>query len=110
MPLPPDLSIEPENHAILHQFTVTAGHNIVKLRQKGVKEVLLRVNRLDGNFKHLPTNIDDWLPHKHEIRPTDVSVLNWVPPRNEFDVLLTPTAMLVTRKMIENKIVGIGNQ
>jgi hypothetical protein len=89
-------------------YVVTAKHVIAAIKSKNLDKVYLRVNTYDG-FRYVETNIDRWRDHPDDYR-IDVSVMPFALPTNQFDFMTIPVSMATTEEIIENYMIGLGNE
>jgi hypothetical protein len=90
------------------QYLVTARHVIDYIRNLGLDQVWLRLNRRSGSAVWASVPINQWLTHP-EGPSVDVAVLH-TSLGPETDHLMIPFKMVVTEKLIEQEKIGIGDE
>jgi len=87
---------------------VTARHVIDAIRGKGLTEVYLRMNRIQGDAVWLRSNIADWFNHPTD-RSIDVAMLSCGIPA-ECDHAVLPFSLCATEEVIRQHEVGLGDE
>jgi hypothetical protein len=91
-------------------FAVTAKHVIEAITKHSIDEkAYLRLNFRDGPARLVATNLADW--HFHPSDPSvDVAVLPMGVPDTLVDHLVYPASSFVTQKVIEEEMIGVGEE
>jgi hypothetical protein len=89
-------------------YLVTAKHVIEGIRSLGADTVQLRINLKDGNSGWAPVPIANWLFHPSE-PGVDVAVLPFT-LKPEWDHLLLPEKIFLTKEMATKNGLGIGDE
>jgi hypothetical protein len=87
---------------------VTAKHVVESIAAKGLSEVWLRLNHLDGSSRWIATDLENWATHDSD-RSIDVSVLRLGIP-NGFDHLVFPQSLCISPEKMRENDVGLGEE
>jgi len=91
-------------------YIVTAKHVIVGIQRSSADgKVFIRVNKTDGSFGMVQSRISDWNFHPED-PSVDVAVLAALLPQDTFDYRPIPIEMAVTKNIIQNEAIGVGDE
>lgn len=92
-------------------YLATAKHLLDEARRLGYTTLYARINKIDGSSAHVNLGaIDNWIHINEEKNGTDLAMLAIVPDHEVFDYTQIPTNMMLTRKEIEYRNIGAGDE
>ncbi|HXU38285.1 MAG TPA: hypothetical protein VN937_18150 [Blastocatellia bacterium] len=97
-----------DNTELSFEYTVTAKHVIDNIRDKGVSEVLLRVNMAGGSAQWIATSLNRWTFHPDESE-VDVAIYRSVLPE-EIDNRYFPLNACATDEVVKTVRIGLGDE
>ncbi len=69
-------------------------------------QIYIRIELISGEVVYVPTETSQWIKHDGSV---DVAVLPWIRSRKEFDFTVIPAKTIVTRDMMKEENIGIGD-
>jgi len=97
---------------MFHPYLVTAKHNIEIIKKVSAdKQVVLRVNGIDGKLENISTPIDGWKYHPTEANNVDAAVMPLINmSHDKFDFVTIPDEMAVTPQKIKDLNIEEGEE
>lgn len=89
-------------------FLISARHVIDAIRDKGLREVQLRVNLKEGGAVWIATEIDDWFSHPED-KSIDVAIVR-IRIGTDVDHLIVPYDLCATEEKMKANEVGLGDE
>ncbi len=93
-------------------YLVTAHHIIAKIKEQELSDrIVIRINKKEGGFDHVPVPIGDFIPHPSY---KDIAVLlltpKLLPKHDSYDFHFIPDTMLVTKEMMQKYNISLGDE
>jgi hypothetical protein len=102
-------SDQPNASGIIHAYLVTARHVLQDKQGNFLKEVFIRMNKLDGASEMLRLSIDELGVYTHNEKEVDLAVIPTRPDPGEFAVAVIQEESLATKEKISEMGIGEGD-
>jgi hypothetical protein len=93
----------------LFVYAVTAKHVIDSIRNKGIRMVLLRLNRKAGDAVWVRTGLEDWVSNQSDLS-VDVSVARFSLDEHQLDHKCFPLEARITDSIIKQHGIDVGDE
>jgi len=99
-----------ENENIFNVYFVTAKH---VLRDKGdnyLAEIVLRLNKKDGDSQLIKIALKDVQIFEHTNKEVDIVLFNCLPDQNIFDFKFIPNSLIANKEVIKKNEIAEGDE
>lgn len=99
-----------ENENIFNVYFVTAKHVLKDKNGNYLAEIVLRLNKKDGNSQLIKITLKDVQIFEHTDKDVDVALFNCLPDQNVFDFKFIPNSLIANKEVVEKNEIAEGDE
>lgn len=99
-----------ENENIFNVYFVTAKHVLKDKDGDYLAEIVLRLNKKDGDSQLIKIALKDVQIFEHTDKDVDIALFNCLPDQNVFDFKFIPNSLIANKEVVEKNEIAEGDE